>query len=382
MNSRERLFLSLSHKEPDRIPIDLNGSNQTGITSSAYKVLLNYMGIKEEVEIIEQIQQLANVNSKILDTFGVDTIKFTANPPSNWKFKRYEDNENYYFDDEWSMTWRMPKRSPRYFDFYKPPLAKLSLEEIKKFKWPDPDDKERFKGLKEKAEVLFKTNNKALIAAHPNGPGIFEEAWWITGLEEFFVNMIFDKKKTNYVLNKITEIYIKIWDNYLDEIGEFINVCILSEDLGTQSGPIISHDLFKEMIKPLLKKHIESIKKKTKAKVYLHSCGDVSKFIPDLIDTGVDILNPIQVSASNMSDTAKLKREYGRDLTFWGASCDPQRILSFGSVKEVKEEVKKRINDLAPGGGFVLAPIHNIQGGVPPENIVALFETALEFGKY
>ncbi len=382
MNSRERVEFALSHKEPDRIPIDLGGTNQTGITSGAYKDLIDYLGLEVDTEIIEQIQQLADIDESIIEKLGVDTIRFTANTPANWRFKKTEDDENYYFRDEWGMDWVMPKKTPRYFDFYKQPLAGLSLEELKKYNWPDPHDKNRFKGLKEKASKLFLNTDKAIIAAHPNGPGILEQAWWMTGLEEFFINMITDKKKAIYILNKITEIYIDIWNSYLDEIGEFISVCILSEDLGTQKGSIISLDLYKEMIKPLLKKHINSINKKTNAKVYLHSCGDVSEFIPSLIDIGVDILNPIQVSANHMNDTKFLKKEYGKDLIFWGAACDPQKILPFGTAKEVEKEVINRINDLSPNGGFILAPIHNIQSGVPPENIITIFETALKYGKY
>ena len=388
MESRERLEIALEHKEADRIPIDLNGSNVTGICSGAYKDFICYLEeekgivLDNTIYIEEQIQQLAFVEDKIKDLFGVDTIKFNADPPFTWKFIKYENEKNYYYEDEWGVTWRMPKDTPRYFDTFKRPLAGLSIDELKKYAWPDPTDHSRFENLRNKAELHYKTTDKAIIAGHPIGPGILEEACWMTGMEEFLVNMLTDKKKSMYVLNKINEIYIEAWDKYLDEIGDYISVCILSEDLGTQTGSLISIGLYKEMIEPLIRKNISLIKKKTKAKVFLHSCGDVSEFIPSLIDIGVDILNPVQISASNMDDTKKLNREYGDHIVFWGAACDPQRILPFGSIQDVADEVKRRIDELACGGGFIFAPVHNIQAGVPPENILAMFDTALQYGKY
>jgi len=382
MNSRERLLLSLEHREPDSIPIDLGSTNVTGITKLAYESLLKYLNIDDEIKIIDPMQQLVRVKNEILEIFKVDTIKFTANPPSNWTLTITQDIDNYYFIDEWGIKWRMPKKTPRYFDFKKHPLANTPLNRVKKYKWPDPDNKGRFRGLRKKARKLSSQNNKAIIATHPNGPGIFELACWLVGMEEFMITMVTDTKKAYYILNGIAGVYKRVWENYLKEIGEFIDVCVISEDLGTQCGPMISLKLFKQMIEPFIKELITSIKSRTKAKIFLHSCGDVSIFIPSLINIGVDILNPIQVSASNMNDTAKLKAEYGKDLVFWGAGCDAQNILPFGNKQKIVTEVRKKINDLKKNGGFVFAPIHNIQDGIPPENIVTMFKTAISSGQY
>lgn len=382
MRSRERLELALNHKEADRVPIDLNGTKQTGITVGAYKDLVEYLNIKSDIQIVNQVQQTVNVNDEVLCMFGVDTIKISANTSSTWKFIRYEDDENYYFKDEWKITWKMPKSSQRYFDIHKHPFAGSSFEEIKNFKWPDPNDKHRFGGLKKRAKEIFDNTDKAIIAEQPSGPGILELAVFLTGFEEFFINMLTDKKKVTYILDSITEIYMEMWLNYLSEIGDYTNVCAIAEDLGFQTGPIMSVELYKEILEPHLKKLVESIKYKTKAKIFIHSCGDVTRFIPSLINIGIDILNPIQVSAINMGDTGNLKKQYGRDLVFWGAGCDSQYILPFGTEKEVINEVKRRIDDLSPNGGFIFAPIHNIQSGVPPKNIIALYETALMVGKY
>lgn len=382
MNSRERVNMALNHKEADRLPIDFGGTNQTGITKKAYEDLLYFLNKErnfKQLQITSQSQQLVKIDEKILDMLGVDTIPFRANSVSNRTADIYDDNINFCYKDEWGIEWIMPKINGLYFDVRTNPIANMSINDMEKYCWPEAN---RYFGLKNKAKDLYENTDKAIVALNPIGAGILELSTWLVGFEEFFIWLIADKKKANYVLNKITDIQLETWDNYLEQIGSYIDVCATLEDLGTQNGPMISLDLFKEMIFPLLKKRIEAIKKKTTAKIFLHSCGDISKFIPLLIEAGIDILNPIQVSASNMDDTSKLKKEYGKDLVFWGAGCDSQKILPFGSIDNVEVEVKRRIKDLAEDGGFVFAPIHNIQYGVPPENIITMFETALKHGSY
>jgi len=171
------------------------------------------------------------------------------------------------------------------------------------------------------------------------------------------------------------------FEDFLASVGKYIQVVVGGDDLAMQEGPLISLDLYRKLIKPRQKELFSFIKKRTAAYLFYHSCGSVSQFIPDLIEVGVDILNPVQVSAKNM-DTHRLKKEFGHEISFWGGGCDTQKILSFGKPEEIKGEVKRRIRDLTPGGGFVFTQVHNIQPGVPPENIVAMFEAASEYGRY
>jgi uroporphyrinogen decarboxylase len=382
MNSRERITLVLNHKEADRVPIDFGGTNQTGITKGAHEDLIHFIFKERNIEnlqITSRTQQLVKIDKRILEMFDIDTIPLSANIAAA---DLYEDNINLYFKDEWGIEWKMPKINGFYFDVSTHPLQKISIKDIEKYNWPDPGGKNRYYGLKARAKGLYKNTDKAIIALNPIGAGILELSTWLAGFEDFFIWLVADKKKAYDILNKITDIQIEAWSNYLEQVGEYISVCATLEDLGSQMGPLISLDLFRKMIFPLLRRRIENIKKKTNAKVFLHSCGDISKFIPLLIEAGIDILNPIQVSASNMGDTAKLKNEYGKDLVFWGAGCDSQKILPFGSTGAVEMEVKRRIKDLAKGGGFIFAPIHNIQYGVPPENIITMFKTALKHGNY
>jgi uroporphyrinogen decarboxylase len=179
---------------------------------------------------------------------------------------------------------------------------------------------------------------------------------------------------------RLLEWQMAYWDMALDEVGEYIDLVQLNEDLGTQRGPIMAPATFRKIYKPRMRRLVERIHKKTKARIYLHSCGSIYRFIPDIIEIGIEVLNPVQVNAVEM-DSACLKREFGKDLTFWGGGCDPV-VLQNGSPKDVANEVKRRIHDLAPGGGFVFGSVHNIQAKVPVENIVALFDAAKEFGGY
>jgi uroporphyrinogen decarboxylase len=168
---------------------------------------------------------------------------------------------------------------------------------------------------------------------------------------------------------------------FLTEVGDLIDVHFAADDLAGQSGPLVSPELWRRLIKPRQARILATIKAHTQAKIFYHSCGAVDAFIPDLIEIGVDILNPVQVSAAGM-DTATLKKKYGRNLSFWGGGCDTQKVLPYGTPADVRAEVRHRIRDLAPGGGFVFNPVHNIQPLVPPENVVALFQAARDYGRY
>ena len=182
------------------------------------------------------------------------------------------------------------------------------------------------------------------------------------------------------LLDKVLEILSQQYSNFLDKVGKYLNLFEIWEDISSQQGPLISPDSYRKIIKPRTRDLINVIKSKTKAKVALHSCGSVSWAIDDFIEIGIEVLNPVQVSAAHM-DTKELKKKYGDSMSFWGG-IDTQRVLPRGTVKDVEEEVKKRIDDLAKGGGYLFAPVHNIQPDVPPENIIAMYKTGLSYGRY
>jgi len=221
--------------------------------------------------------------------------------------------------------------------------------------------------LREEAKWLHEKTDYAVIADMPV-LGIFETALvCLRGMERFMMDLILDKPFAKALLNKLSDKHIEFYRNYLDAVGEYIDIIMVSDDLGGENAPLISPELYREMVKPYQKKLWQFIKDNTKAHLFQHSCGSIYKLIPDLIEIGVDILNPIQVAAKDM-DTKRLKEEFGDRLTFWGG-IDTQRVLPYGSPEDVEMEVKERIADMAPGGGYVLTAVHNIQAGVMPENI-------------
>jgi len=374
MNSltpRERIRRALSHEEPDRVPIDLGGS-ACGIHETAYQNLAKYLGIKVEVSIYDYMQRLALVDEPILRMFNVDTRHIWAKPSSNWKFKEDPDQS---WADEWGVR---RKRCGYYSDVIYSPLGKADISEIERYSFPDPCDPARFEELKQEAKRLYEKTDYAVIAA--NSGSIQYLPAELRGWEQYLTDVALNQDLIVKLTDRFLDWNIKYFDKLLDACGKYIEMVWIGDDWGHQNGPIIHPGVFRNIFKPRMKELVSFIKSKAKVKVCLHSCGSVYWAIQDFIDVGIDVLNPLQVAAKDM-DTKRLKEEFGKDLAFWGG-CDTQRVLPFGSPEEVKKEVKKRIKDLAPGGGFVLTPVHNIQAGVPPENIVSMYKSVEEYGRY
>jgi len=381
MNSRERLLETLDHKEPDRIPVDLGGSIVTSITKNAYIALKRYLGMEaEEIKIYDYVQQLPYIDESLLKRLDIDVRMAATLYAVSESQEVYEEDNYYYFYDRWGSKLRMPKKNGHYFDWVDFPIKETSIENLNNYKWPEPDTRDYILRLKERVKDLYKNTDYALVGTAIFGGGVFEQPARIMRMEDFLSSLISNVKFADKVMEKIKDLYIENCSRYLEEIGNYIQVFVYWNDIATQSSFLISPEMFRKFVKPKDKEIIDAIKSKTKAKIFYHSCGAVKELIPDLIDIGVDILNPVQVSAKGM-DTKILKKEFGKYITFWGGGCDTQHVLPYGSTKEVKEEVKKRI-DLAPGGGFVFNAVHNIQDDVPPQNIMSMFEALEEYGKY
>jgi len=380
MNPRERVLTSLNHKEPDKIPYDLDGSNLTGIHWIAYRRLISHLGIKEDqIFIRDPIQQLANVHESVLKRLKVDIRGVYPNSPSKWKMKIESDiNGNKYFMCQYGIKWEMPKGG-FYFDPVGHPLVEGSREELNNYPFPNPSDLKRIEGLKLLAKKYHEDG--FLVTMSHIGGGWFELPFWLRGFENFYCDLAGNPKYACYLMDKLLEMEIDYWDLVISELGEYINVVLTVNDLAGQEGPLISPFMYRKYIKPRQNKLYSFIKKK-KSSIYIffHCCGSVYDLIPDLIEVGVDILNPVQVSAKKM-DTKKLKKEFGNEITFWGG-IDTQRVIPYGNSREINDEVKKRIDDLAPGGGFIFAPVHNIQADVPPENIISMWESLQMNGRY
>ncbi len=384
--SYERVKAALNHKESDKIPFDLGGSVLTGMNRHCYKRLRQYLGMPEkEIEIVDTMQQLARIDEDMIERLKVDVRCVDPNPPSKKGLARdAELDGNYYkMTDEWGIVWKMPAVNGHYFDMVERPLADTeSVEALDAFPWPDPVDPARFATLKQRADKYVLEDKKAYILGRQYA-GIWETALWMSGFEKFFCDMMLNEDYAHALMDKITELKMQYWEKALETVGE--NVLIISEadDLATQKSLLCSVDLYKKVVHPYHKKLFNFIRKKAKNEVHIfyHTCGAVVPLIPYLIEEGVDVLNPVQVNAAGM-DTAFLKKEFGKDMTFWGGGVDTQHVLPFGKPAEVREEVKHRIETLARDGGFIFAGVHNIQSDVPPENFMAMWETLQEYGVY
>ena len=382
MNSRDRVRLALNHREPDRIPIDLGGSICSSIHRGAYVDLKAFLDMDvEEIQMVDHVQQLPYLDETLLEWFGVDFRMVQLPAATAPDLSIFEEGDYYAFIDRWGSKLHMPKDGGLYYDWVDFPVKEATMESLDRCVWPTPDPPEYNARLGEQARYLHENTDYALVGSAIIGGGIFEQPARTMGLESFLMALVSEPRFADRLMDQITEIYIESCTGYLDEVGDYLQVFTYWDDVSGQDGWLISPDTYRRMVKPKQRRLLEVIKSKTDAKVYYHGCGAVFDLIPDLIELGFDIINPVQLSARGM-DATKLKNEYGRDIAFWGGGVDTQHVLPFGTPEEVAEEVKRRIDELAPGGGFVFAAVHNIQAMVPPENIVTAFETALEYGRY
>ena len=372
MNSRERVKTTLNHREPDKVPIDFGGFAST-IEAEAYEDLKKYLGIEKETLVWTRAH--VDPDEEILEKFEIDIRYLRPYPIQKWQDVKKKNP----VIDAWGTKWYQPKSS-HYFDPVEFPLANFTLEDLKDYRYPQLWNKEYEDELAKTAERLYKETDYYLIG-DALCVGIFEQAWFLRGLENFMIDLVLNKDFANKLLDIVLEQRKDFYGKFLDIVGPYVDMVIVSDDLASQEGPLISPELYREMIKPRHKELNTFIKNKVDVKLFHHSCGAVREFIDDLIDVGIDVLNPVQVSAKDM-DTKKLKQDFGQKIVFWGGGCDSQHILPFGSPQEVHDEVKKRISDLKPGGGFVFASIHEIQPETPPENIIAMFEAAKEYRDY
>jgi len=382
MTPRERVIRTLNHDIPDRVPIDLGGF-QTGIHKKAYQELLNYLAVEDEVTIMDPVQQLAKPCEEILKRFHVDIRYVCAHGPDSFKGsieQNIRDGKLWHdLEDEFGVVWSMPDEQQLYMDISYHPLAEATIDDLADYPFPKGNDPTRFTGVRQKALELRKETPYAISTGI--GGVVYEICWYMRGLERWFLDMIENPDFCQALLDKTLKFWMDYFTGFMAEIGDVIDIVMIGDDIGGQSGPLFSPQLYRKIVKPRQKKLVHHIKSLTNAKIWYHTCGSVMGLIPDLIDNGIDILNPVQISAANM-DPKVLKRKYGDKLVFWGGGIDTQQVLPFAKPSEIREHVRKNLEIFKPGGGYVFNNVHNIQAGVPAENITALFDAAYEFAFY
>lgn len=383
MTHRHRLLAALDRRGPDRVPLDLAATQVTGIHAVAYRQLRQALGLPPNgVHLCDSIQQLALPGDDLIDRLGVDVRGLFPLNSHNWNVREEDRGDHWLYHDEWGITHRRSKPEGLYYTIVQVPLpgSDLTVQAIERHRWPDMGDPQRIAGLRQQA-MRFRSQGYGVVLKSPFA-GIFEMAQRIAGMEDCLVAMAKGEASIDALFDKLLELKLAFWEMALLELADVVDVVAEFDDYGTQASQLISPRMFRQQLKPRLKILFDSLQRLAPAaRRFFHSCGSVRPLIPDLIEIGVQILNPVHVRAAGMEPSA-LKRDFGDALVFWGGGVDTQGILPAGTAQQVKDDVRRNVDALAPGGGYVFSPVHNIQADVPPENIVAMLEALQEFGAY
>ncbi len=384
MNSRERLIKTMNFQKPDRVPFDMGSTQVTGINEIAYRNLRKAYGLPDhEIVYTDKVQGLASPEDDFIELLGIDVRGLFPLNAHNWNVNVTDDGGKYWnYLDEWGITYRKPKENGLYFSIYQEPLKneKLTPDSIKNHPWPDFKDPIRIEGLKELADD-YHAKGFGVVIKDPFA-GVFEMAQRICGMDYLLMLMASEPELAGLLFDKMVELKIDFFSTALPVLGDSVDVVGLMDDYGTQESQLISPRMFRNQIKPRQKQVFDCVKEHApNAKRFFHSCGNVRPLIPDFLEIGVEILNPIHVKAKGM-DPYELKKDFGNQIIFWGGGVDTQGILPMGTPAEVREDVKRNLDALMPDGGYVFNTIHDIQADVPVENIVAMIETLHEYGVY
>jgi len=369
MSHRQRIMNALDHKESDRVPIDFGGTYTTTIFHAAYDRLTEELGINEgETQIYSKTRRLAIPSEAVLQRFHVDT-RFVGLSP--YEGDQREIDEDTYLD-EWGTTWRKAEDGHYlyvdgpFYDQKRPPPEGLDVDH-----WPDPENPGYYRGLAERARAA-RASGCAVILNMPIG--VIHQGQFLRGFADWLKDLYKNRAFSERMMDVIAERWIAVAEKALDECPDNVDIVFFGDDLASQLAPLFNPEIYREIIKPRHARMIAAVKAKADVKVLYHSCGAVTPLIDDLIEIGVDALNPVQVTASDM-EPASLKKRWGDRIAFWGG-INTQGVLPFGTADEVRAEVRRIIDILAPGGGFVLNSVHNIQNDVAADNIVAMFDEA------
>lgn len=416
MNSRERVIKSMNYQQPDRVPIDLGAHHSSSIMAIAYAKLRDYLGLpKKSIKVYDMPQQLAIMDDDILERFSIDTVDlgraFSFNDDDWHEWVLPDGTEclipkwsNPVKDEEGSWRVYAPDGTTQiaiqkpgmvYFDQTNFPFAENPEEKIERLEelfdytmWyskpmlPPPQftwDAEGMSLLSEGAKKLRASTDLAIVAIF--GGAIFEGGHFFWRNDNYYMGLAAEPNMMHRFLDKLVGIYMKWLEMYMDAVGPYVDIIMFADDYGMQNGPQISTAMFREFFKPRYKKMWGLVKsKKPDARIMMHSCGSITALLPDLIDAGLDAVNPVQTNCK-MMEPERLKSMFKDQITLWGGGCNTQRILPTGTPEEVREDVFRNLDILFPGGGFVFQQIHNIQADVPPENIVAMFDAVAEWNE-
>jgi uroporphyrinogen decarboxylase len=367
LSHRERVRAVLRGEHPGRPVVDLGG-RVASLSTPAYIELKAYLGYGDGLtdETVTLLNTIGCIDERILRYFDVPFRRLYLRPPSSFELEVRDDASFY---DEWGVGYT-PKGP--YNERVIHPLARATLAELDGLSWPNPHDPSRVEGLAEEARRLHEETDFSLVAGHISA-GIFQDCWNLRGMAQFLEDMALNREIAEALLDRVTAIHIAMWEHFLDAVGEYVDLVETADDLGAQRGLLISPQMYRDLVKPRHAALNDALHDRTQAKILYHSCGAIMPLIDDLIEIGVDILNPIQ-PLPGLMDPEELTRQYGGRLIFHGG-LDVQSLLITGTPDEVRARVRYYLDVLGPEH-YILAPANSVQPGTPPENLVAAYEAA------
>lgn len=406
MTSRERIMKSVDHCEPDHVAKDLGATPSSGISAIAYNNLISYTKMDcQPAMIYDVVQQLAQIEQPVIDRFGIDVLdigRVFNERPEDWKPFRLpgggmgqipvwfhpveQPDGSYAVYQNGKMIARMPNGATFFDGTYVPypeelpedygdldeQMSMILWQAMVHSPWDHADIPGFWPELRRRAVEFRKNTDKALVIVC--GCNLFEWGTFLRKFENFLCDIMLEPEGVERLLDELMVRHMRTLEKVCEYLGDVVDIIRFGDDLGMDLGPLMPPDKYRELFKPRHTVLNEYVHKHSTMKTFLHSCGSIYKVMPDLIEAGYDIINPVQITAHEM-DPARLKREFGKDITFWGGGCDTRRVLNHGTPQEVRDHVKMLLDIFAPGGGFVFNPVHNIMPDVPPENILAMFDT-------
>jgi uroporphyrinogen decarboxylase len=405
------VLAAVAHREPDRVPVDLGSTPSSGISGTAYARVKRHLGIPGgHVRVYDVVQQLAQPEPWALDRFGVDVVDLgrtfntrdedwydvvlasgeAAQYPAWFHPVRGEDGAWDVHHRDGTLIARMPA-SAAFFDETCFPYAEAwpadwsGLDEaMGKVLWsalvhspwdnagrPDFWERMRANALRLRAE-----GDRAIMVVV--GCNLFEWGTFLRRIDNFLVDLMVEPEKVEALLDALMERHLATLAKVCEHVGDVVDVIRFGDDLGTDHGPFMDPEVYRRLFKPRHKQLCDYTHAHSGMRTFIHSCGSIDQVLPDLIDAGIEIINPVQTSSAGM-EPERLKREFGKDVTFWGGGIDTRRVLNGGTPADVRRQALERLETFSRGGGYVFNTVHNILPDVPPENVVALFDAVAEF---
>ncbi|MDC7233347.1 MAG: uroporphyrinogen decarboxylase family protein [Spirochaetales bacterium] len=414
MTPRERVLAAINHKEPDRVPVDLGATPSSGISAIAHARLMKHLGWDDKTLIYDVVQQLAQPGERLIDRLGVDVLDigrtfnekdsdwYGISLPGQYKafnpawFRPVQDDSGSWisYHKDGTPIAAMPEGATFYDQTIFPwldgyPDSRKGMEEsldeamdkilwanMVHSPWDHAGEADFWQTLRQKTLKLREESDKALLVVC--GSNLFEWGTFLRRMDNFLMDLYIDQDNVAILMELLMERHMKTLEKVCDAVGDVVDVLRFGDDLGMDSGPFMGMEIYTELFHDHRKKLCSYVHDNSGMKTFLHSCGSIYQYIPSLIDEGIDIINPLQTNCLDM-EPEKVKAEFGKDMCFWGGGMDPRVILNNGTPAMVRDEVKRRLDILSPGGGYVFNNIHNIMPDVPPENILALFDAVLEY---